>query len=1005
MTSSSKPVSGSPSTTRKKKQSRKPDRDETTEYYEDIPVVGIAASAGGLKAFKELLGQLPARTGMGFVLIQHLDPSHKSILTELLSRECQLPVTEITDGMSIEPDHVYVIPPDEQLTLLHNSLNFLPRVDSKKRYNPADVFFQSLAADRCSNAIGVVLSGTASDGTLGCRAIKEAGGITFAQDSDSAEFDGMPANAVAAGCIDFVLPPNEIARELLRIANHSYIRPKQTIAKPDEILTASPEQLNKIFILLRSRTGNDFSYYKATTLKRRIHRRMLLHRIDRVSHYISLLQKEPLEIDALFQDILINVTAFFRDPDSFDALKEIVFPRLMEDRSADMPIRIWVPGCSTGQETYSIAIALLEYLADRPNMYPVQIFGSDLDETAVEKARSGLYPEGIQDEISEVRLKRFFHKVSGGYQVSKQLRDMCVFAVHNVIKDPPFSRLDVVSCRNLLIYLGGTMQKKVLQVFHYALQPTGFLLLGSSETIGNQADLFALKDKNAKLYKKKSVASHLHKNMMFRANHDAVPVETAPVIENNGLVYNLEKAADRLLLDTYVPPGVIVNSDQMVVRFLGRTWPYIEPSDGLASLNLYKIAHPDLIVELRAAIHSVSKEGGTIRKENVRLKIRDETQRVDIQVFSLGGAIRGEENLLVMFEPRPVAAQEKLVTSGAGQEDDAAIQALSARNAELEREISTTREYMQSIVEEQEGTNEELRSANEEIQSTNEELQSTNEEMETAKEELQSTNEELATVNEELENRNRDLAHTNDDLSNLLSSVNLPILMLGSDLRIRQFTQAAEKLLNLIDTDMGRPIGNIKPNIEIRNLESEVLQVIDSMTAKSIELQDNQGHWYSVRMRPYKTLDNHIEGAVITFVDIDAIKNITQIKKDLARERRLATVVRDSNDAITVQDLDGNIQAWNPAAERVYGYTEQEALSLNIDQLVTAKERPRLERLQRSIRERKIVEPMHLERITKDGSVLQIWLVASALLNEQGKPIAMSTTERVVEDSNRLNDI
>jgi two-component system CheB/CheR fusion protein len=542
------------------------------------------------------------------------------------------------------------------------------------------------------------------------------------------------------------------------------------------------------------------------------------------------------------------------------------------------------------------------------------------------------------------------------------------------------------------------MQKKVLQVFHYALQPASFLLLGTSETIGNQADLFALKDKKAKLYQKKSVASHLNNNMVFRPNNQVEPVETKPDFRTNGLVYNLEKEADRLLLDNYVPPGIIINPDQMVVRFLGRTWPYIEPPEGLASLNLYKIAHPDLIVELRAAIHSVSKEGGKVRKENVRLKVRGKTRRVDIQVLSLGGAIRGEDNLLVMFEPRPTASQAKLATSGAGKEDDATIEALSARNAELEREISTTREYMQSIVEEQEGTNEELRSANEEIQSTNEELQSTNEEMETAKEELQSANEELATVNEELENRNSDLARTNDDLSNLLSSVNLPILMLGADLRIRQFTPAAEKLLNLIDADVGRPIGNIKPNIEITGLESEVLQVIDSMTAKSIEIQDNQGHWYSVRMRPYKTLDNHIEGAVITFVDIDAIKNITQAREDLARERRLATVVRDSNDAITVQDLDGNIQAWNPAAERLYGYTEQEALSLNMNQLVTDKEQPRLKQLQTSILDGKRVEPMELERITKDGSVLQVWLVVSALSNEQGKPIAMSTTERIVEN-------
>ncbi|MCG7865150.1 MAG: chemotaxis protein CheR [gamma proteobacterium symbiont of Stewartia floridana] len=997
MTSRKKSKRGPSTATQKKKASSKPRVGTTIDHQEDVPVVGIAASAGGLKAFKALLSHLSGKMGMGFVLIQHLDPSHKSILTEILDKDCPLPVIEITDGMKIEPDHVYVIPPGMQLSLLHNSLSLLPVAEDKRLYNPADLFFQSMAEDRGSNAIGVVLSGTASDGTLGCRAIKEAGGITFAQDSESAEYDGMPGNAVSAGCIDFVLNPVEIAHELLRIVSHATLRPSQTIAKTEEILTASQDQMNKIFILLRARTGNDFSYYKTTTIKRRINRRMLLHKLERISEYISLMQQQPQEIDALFQDILINVTAFLRDPESFDALKTKVYPKLHENRPLDAAIRIWVPGCSMGQEAYSIAMTLLEYLGDRAGNYPIQIFGSDIDESAVEIARSGIYPETIEDEVSQVRLQRYFHKVSGGYQVNKQLRDMCVFAVHNVSKDPPFSRIDLISCRNLLIYLSATLQKKVLQVFHYALQPGGFLLLGTSETIGSQADLFALRDKKAKLYQKKSVATHLNNDFVFRENHNPVVVEVPERGEDLALVYDLEREADRLLLDTYVPPGVIVNSDQMVVRFLGRTWPYIEPSDGAASLNLYKIAHPDLTVELRAAIHSVIKEGGKVRKEHVRLKVCGEAQRVNVQVLSLGGAIRGEENLLVMFEPVPVSSKEQIVTGEAEGEQKENLDALVARNSELEREVVTTREYMQSIVEEQEGTNEELRSANEEIQSTNEELQSTNEELETAKEELQSANEELSTVNEELENRNDELARTNDDLTNLLASVNLPILMLGSDLRIRQFTQAAEKLLNLIDTDVGRPIGNIKANIDIPDLESEVLDVIDTMATKSIEVQDNSGIWYTINIRPYKTLDNRIDGAVMVFIDISAIKDIDQIKQSLARERRLATVVRDSNDAITVQDLDGKILSWNPAAERLYGYTEQEALKLNIIELVPESGRSDLKRMMKDISECEKIEPTQLERITKSGSMVQVWLVVSALLDEEGKPNALSTIERLVD--------
>jgi two-component system CheB/CheR fusion protein len=971
---------------------------KTKKYHKDTPVVAVAASAGGLEAFRALLSHLPTEAGFALVLIQHLDPRHKSLLTELLGRDCRLPIHEITDGMTLQPDHVYTIPPNEQLTLLHNNLHFLPRINVSKRCNPADLFFQSLAEDRGAKAIGVVMSGSASDGTLGCRAIKEAGGITFAQDSESAEYDGMPSSAVAAGCIDFVLSPKEIVTELIRIIHHPVMRAGRAKDRSEEILAVTPEQMNKIFIFLRSRTGNDFSYYKSTTLKRRINRRMMVHKIDRVSDYIRLMQRETQEVDALFQDILINVTAFFRDPSIFDAITKIAFPKLMGRRPTDVPIRIWVPGCSTGQEAYSIAIVLHEYLGERANMHHIQVFGSDIDEGAIEKARNGLYPETIRDEVSQMRLKRYFHKVAGGYQVNKLLRDLCVFAVQNVAKDPPFSRIDLLSCRNLLIYLGATLQKKVLSVFHYALQPGGYLLLGTSETIGSKSDLFTLKDKRAKLYQKKSVVTHLNEDIVFRPNLGILHSEIPQCDQENNPVYDLEKEADRLLLETYVPPGIIVNPDQVVMRFLGRTWPYIEPSDGVASLNLYKIAHPDLAIELRAAIHGVAREGGKVRKENIRFDVGGEEKRVDILVMSLGGVVRGEDNLLIMFEPKPVPTRSEIVPSDVGQGENSAVDALVARNEELEREVVTIREYMQSIVEEQEGTNEELRSANEEIQSTNEELQSTNEELETAKEELQSANEELATVNEELENRNDELARINDDLSNLLSSVHLPILMLGADLRIRQFTKPAEKLLNLIDADIGRPISNIKPNIEIENLESEVVNVIESMVMKSMEVIDNQGHSYSVRIRPYRTLDNRIDGAVIAFIDIDNLKDTQRTKEELFKERKLSTVVRDSIDAITIQDLEGNIQAWNPAAERIYGYTTQEALRLNIGEIVPEEYRQQLEQMQSAIRAGKAINPIQIERITKQGRKVKIWLVASALLNEHGAPVALATTERLIEN-------
>ena len=962
----------------------------------EIPVVGVGASAGGLSAFKQFLSHLPTDTGMAFVLIQHLDPTHESLLAELLKRRCPMPLQVIADGMILHPNQVYVIAPGQQVRLLHDQLHCMPAGDQTRPNHPIDLFLKSLAEDRGSKAIGVILSGTASDGTLGCCAIKEAGGITFAQDSESAEYDAMPANAVAAGHIDFVLPPADVARELGRLAQHPLLRPGTAPKAPDHGLAVAPEVLKKIHILLRSRVGHDFSYYKQNTVQRRIRRRMLLHKLDSGARYLQLLQHDPRELDALFQDILINVTAFFRDPESFEALKHIAFPSLLKDRPLDLPIRIWVPGCSTGQEVYSIAMALHECLGEQAAKTSVQIFGSDIDDDAIEKARAGLYPDGIEEELSAVRLKRYFRKVAGGYRVSKVLREQCIFAVQNVTSDPPFSRIDLVSCRNLLIYFEMVLQKKVLQLFHYALQPDGFLLLGSSETIGGEADLFRTIDKKAKLYQKKSVATRADGGAVFKVARTAPAVTPAKPASREVKVYDLERETERRLLERYTPAGVVIDPDQHILRFLGRVWPYIEHGPGAASLDLYRVAHPDLTLELRTIIHGVTVNGQDARNDNVRLRVDGNERRVAIQVLSLGGAIPEECNLMVLFEPvaAPAAAVKQDGADGQSAGAAGAQDALAARNAELERELADSRGYMQSVIEEQEGTNEALHAANEEVQSTNEELQSANEELETAKEELQSANEELATVNQELENRNEELAQTNNDFINLLISVNLPILILGSDLRIRQFTQPAQRLLNLIDSDTGRPVGNIRPNLEIPNLQKVALEVIDGMNTKELELKDKQGRWYSVRIRPYKTIDNRIDGVTIVFIDVDDVKRLERLQKALSEERRLATVVRDSNDAVTVQDLDGTIRAWNPAAERIYGYSEPEALGMNVRTLVPEQDRVRLDQLLLGIRAGAPQDPVLMRRIAKDGQVLQVMVSTSALVDESGRPIALATTER-----------
>jgi two-component system CheB/CheR fusion protein len=964
-----------------------PDEEMPEAAEPSFPVVGVGASAGGLDAFTKLLRNLPTNTGMAFVLVQHLDPKHVSLLPELLGRATSLPVSEISDGLRVEPDHIYVMPPNCSLALLHGVLHLMPRPDEYGKHLPIDDFLRSLAADRLSKAIGIILSGTASDGTLGMKAIKAEGGITFAQSEDSAEYDGMPHSAIAAGHVDFILTPEEIAKELARIARHPYLRPSESGPK-GELLSEGGDNLNKIFVLLRSRTGNDFTYYKHSTIRRRIKRRMVLHQLEKIEDYVKYLQKQPGELDALFQDMLINVTSFFRDPETFDALQREVFPALMEKRPADQPLRIWIPGCSTGEEVYSVAIALLEFLGDRANKIQIQIFASDIDDKAIDKARQGLYPENIRNDITPGRLQRFFIKTSNGYQISKVIRDFCVFAVQNVIKDPPFSRLDLICCRNLMIYLGAVLQKKVLHTFHYALRPERFLMLGTSETIGSFADLFASIDKKNKIYVKKSISTLPGYDFTAPLHTPASPAAEQKIPARAQSALDLQQEAERLILSAYGPPGVIVNQDMQILQFRGQTGPYIEPSPGSASLNLLKMARQDLVMDLRAVLHQAIKEHNKVRKEDVRIRVDGGYRTVNLQVLPLPDSEPAEPHYLVLFEPgmeKPAAA------TGAKTPD-----ATDLRVQTLEHELLSSREYMQSIIEEQEATNEELQSANEEIQSANEELQSTNEELETAKEELQSTNEELATINEEHENRNQDLMRSNNDLANLLASVELAIVILSDDLRIRRFTPTAMSLLNLIDADIGRPIGNIRPNVSIPTLEKMVREVIGTVTAQSTEVQDRDGRCYTLSIRPYKTMDNRIEGVVMSFINIDSTKDAERLHQMLRQEQRLTAVVRDSYDAVTVQDFAGRILAWNRRAQEMFGYTEREALEFNADTLTPDKSKAQMHALIASLKHGEHVAPCETWRRTRDGREIKVWLTASALMDEAGNPAFFATTEKEI---------
>lgn len=882
-----------------------------------FPVVAIGASAGGLEAFIQLLRALPHDTGMAFVFVQHLHPDYHSALADILSRETRMRVREVEEDTRVVPNQVFVIPPNAEMVILNGRLHLLPR-ESYQKTLPIDQFFRSLAQEQGAGSIGVVLSGTASDGTLGLKAIKAEGGITFVQDEKTAKYGGMPHNAIAAGVADFVLPPDRIGKELARIAQHPYTHEHARRA-PDAPPAIEREDLNKIFVLLRLQTSHDFTHYKSSTIERRMRRRMVLNKLERVQDYVRYLQSNPKEVTELFNEILINVTGFFRDPDAFNALAEKVFPRLTQ-RTPNTHIRIWTPGCSTGEEAYSIAMALQEFMAERGENFPIQIFATDIDEVAIETARAGLYPDAIAQDVAPERLKRFFVKVEGGgYLISKTIRDMCVFAIQNAVKDPPFSKLDLISCRNLLIYLAPVLQKKLLSIFHYALKPDGVLFLGTAETVGGMADLFRPLDPKERLYEKKVVAP-LHLEVSIPTGVPPEPKPSQGAVRRLPVEGGLEQLADRLLMNKYAPPGVVVDEQMNILHFRGRTGDFLEPAPGEASFKLMKMAREGLASDLNSAIREAIRNRLPVRRSGIRVRHDDESKTVDIEVSPIVNDTLSEAYFLVVFKEQPEPAaipsnqnRKNAVTTKKGNDV-----------LKLEEELSATREYLQSVIEQQETTNEELRSANEEIQSSNEELQSINEELETAKEELQSTNEELATVNEELHNRAQELERANNDLVNLVDSINIPIVIVGRNLRVRRFTPPSEKLLNLIASDVGRPISDIKPNVECPELMDLIKQVIDEIQPKHCDAQDRLGRWYSIRVYPYKTLDNRIDGAVVAFIDVNEIK----ASLEAARQAHLYTeaIIAAVRQPLLVLDKDQRVVSASKSYYDVFQVTEKETV-------------------------------------------------------------------------------
>ena len=855
---------------------------------------------------------------MAFVLVQHLDPTHESALTSLLSRLTPMAVCEAKNNMELEPNTLYVIPPNKVMGISKRQLKLTPRKGSKEIYTPIDHFLRSLAEEEGTRAVGIILSGSGSDGTQGLLAIKAAGGITFAQDEKTSKYPTMPANAVASGCVDFVMPPDMTGRELSRIAGHPLIAPGAE--NQEDSLPSDVRLFEEVLTLLRQRMGVDFSNYKHATLRRRIERRMVLHKLESPNEYLAYLRCHGAEIKELFTDILIHVTGFFRDSVVFQLLKKRIFPRIIRNKGPEDSIRIWVPGCSTGEEVYTLAMTVMEFLTEKNSPVPVQIFGTDINDTALDKARAGIFPDGIQSDVSPERLRRFFMKTEGGFRINKAVREICIFARQNVVTDPPFSNLDLISCRNVLIYLGPQLQRKVMPLFHYALRPEGYLLLGASETIGGFADLFSLTEKKAKIYVRKSTqvrpaVSFGHAPVLELRPEPSRAVASA-VTDVGPVLSDVHKQADRIVLTQHSPAGVIVNKQMEVLQFRGRTGLFLEHSHGEATLNLAKMAREGLAISLRAALARAIKENAQVREEGLRVRQNGGMIEVNVDVVPFQVPPSRERFFLVLFETQapPVTVRAEKKIRAKKERDRKSAEA--AETNRLREELASTRESLQAIIEEQEATNEELRSANEEITSSNEELQSTNEELETAKEELQSTNEELTTLNDELESRNLELEQVNNDLHNLLAAINIPIVMVGPDLRIRRFTTIAEKLLNLIPADVGRPLTDINLHVEVPDPAKLVSEVIDTLQTREVEVKDRKNRWWSVRVRPYKTTDNKIDGAVIALLDVDLLKtSAEQIRNGQALAEAALNAVRQP---LVVLDRDLVVLQANEAFFRTF---------------------------------------------------------------------------------------
>jgi two-component system CheB/CheR fusion protein len=891
-----------------------------------FPIIGIGASAGGLEALELFLKNVPVGSGMAYVIVQHLDPIRKGIMVELLQRTTPMPVVQVTDRLTIQPDSVYIIPPNKDMSILHGLLHLFAPAAPRGLRLPIDYFLRSLADDQQEGSIGVILSGMGSDGTLGLRAIKEKAGAAFVQDLTSAKFDGMPRSAIDAGLADVVAAAEDLPAKIYDFLHHTPFLSRPGLSQEGKTQSG----MEKVLILLRTQTGHDFSLYKKSTIYRRVERRMGLHQIDRIANYVRLLQENPQETELLFKELLIGVTRFFRDLPAWEYLRDNLLPDLLAAYPKGGELRAWIPGCSTGEEAYSLAMVFkeaLEQVKPAANL-SLQIFATDLDRDAIEKARQGFYPANIVADVSPDRLSRFFVQEEHGYRVGKQIREMIIFAPQNLVMDAPFTRLDLLVCRNLLIYIEPELQKKLLPTFHYCLNPGGILFLGSAETTAGFGALFSALNLKLRLYRRLDTGSHLDlvdfPTTFFPAVTAVAQKLKQPAAAPQPAL-NLGLLVDQMVLKNFAPAAVLANPAGDILYFSGRTGKYLEPAAGKANLNIFGMAREGLRYELNGAFQKAIREKTDVTLKNLAIGTNGGTQVIDLTIQPLNAPAGLQGLLLVVFSD--VAAHHTPSPSEAARQDIAT----DAHKKEMEEALYLAQEELQTLHEEMQTSQEELKSTNEELQSTNEELQSTNEELTTSKEEMQSLNEELQTVNHELQARVDDLSRSNNDLKNLLDSTNIATLFLDETLRVRRFTHQASKIINLIPGDAGRPITDIASDVIYPGLAEDVQEVLRSLVFKEKPVTTRTGNWFMVRIMPYRTLDNRIDGVVITFADISIAKKLEAVMRETERETQALFKYMPQAfglfESVFDEDgrfMDGRFVSVNDAFERILGVNNRD---------------------------------------------------------------------------------